>query len=82
MNLTQQFAQVMKRISAGEASFSAVLSRYGFSNVLSGNGGSFIEGMLKSLLPTATGLARRGDHHADRFDLSRRPAGAAPRRRG
>ncbi len=57
MNLTQQFAQVMKRISAGEASFSAVLSRYGFNNVLSGNGGSFIEGMLKSLLPTATGLA-------------------------
>lgn len=56
MNLVQQFGQVMQRISAGEASFKAMLQRMGFGTSLLDSGNSLIGSMVGSVLSTGTGL--------------------------
>jgi predicted PurR-regulated permease PerM len=56
MNLYAQFGQVMKRISAGEASFNAMLGRYGLSTSLVSSGSSFLGDSVKTLVSTGTGL--------------------------
>ena len=56
MNLVQQFGQVMQRISAGEASFRAMLQRMGFGTSLLDTGNSLISSMLGNVVSTGTGL--------------------------
>lgn len=56
MNLVQQFGQVMQRISAGEASFKAMLERMGFGTSLLDSGNSLISSMLGNVVSTGTGL--------------------------
>ena len=56
LNLYQQFDEVMKRVTAGEASFNALLGRSGFGKSLADSGNSFISGAVQTLVSTGSGL--------------------------
>lgn len=56
MNLAQQFGQVMQHISAGEASFKAMLRRLGLGTSLVDSGNSLVSSMVGSVVSTGTGL--------------------------
>ena len=59
-NLTQQFRQVMERVSAGEKSFQAMLGSYGFGQSLANSGNSFVSSIVGNVVSTGTGLIEGG----------------------
>ena len=56
LNLYEQFGQLLKRISAGQAYFNSMLGRTGFGKSLIDSGGAFVGDYVKSLVSTGTGL--------------------------
>lgn len=55
-NLSQQFRQVMQRVSTGEKSFSAMLGTGSFGQSLASSGNSFFSSMVQSVVSTGTEL--------------------------
>jgi predicted PurR-regulated permease PerM len=56
MNLSQQFSQVMQRVTTGQASFNAMLARSPFGQSLVSNGSSIASSIIRSLVSTGTEL--------------------------